>query len=164
MDAKVPETNLVAYTLNGLSEKYRYIATTIRHRDPLPSFWDTRSMLTLEETQMLQDQNRYSSMTHTDHSSAPTILAAESSNSQHQRGGFRGNRGGSRNFRGGRGGGRSGGRQWHNSNQQPSNGSGGPHQRSSTQQGSWVYGWYQIPSQGTVQAGLLPTPPVHNNF
>ncbi|KAL4580699.1 hypothetical protein LXL04_016900 [Taraxacum kok-saghyz] len=31
MDSTVPEVKLVAYLLNGLSQKYRYIATTIRH-------------------------------------------------------------------------------------------------------------------------------------
>lgn len=52
----VPEKNLVAYTLNDLSPKFHHIATTIRHRNPLPTFMETRSMLLVGEQHMLQDQ------------------------------------------------------------------------------------------------------------
>ena len=31
LDAPVPERNLVSYTLSGLTKKFQYIATTIRH-------------------------------------------------------------------------------------------------------------------------------------
>lgn len=39
MDAKVSNTNLVAYMINRLSPKYRHIVMNIRHRDSPPSFW-----------------------------------------------------------------------------------------------------------------------------
>ncbi|XP_023739033.1 uncharacterized protein LOC111887043 [Lactuca sativa] len=49
MDAKVLGANLVAYTLNGLPPKFRYIATSISLRHPLSTFWDTQSILTKEK-------------------------------------------------------------------------------------------------------------------
>lgn len=58
MDSKVFESNLVAYMLNGLSSKFWYVAINIHHRDPLPSFWDVRSILVCEEQQMLRDEQR----------------------------------------------------------------------------------------------------------
>lgn len=104
MDAKVPEPNLVAYTLNGLSPKFRVFATTIRHRDPLPSFWDIRSMLIQEEQQTLQEESRQSSLTTPDNASSPHILIVDSQNlsQSNHRGGYRGGRTSGRH-RGGRG-------------------------------------------------------------
>lgn len=49
MDAKVPEINLVAYMINGLTSKYWHIAMTMRHRDPPLSLWEAIPMLVLEE-------------------------------------------------------------------------------------------------------------------
>ncbi|KAL7601862.1 uncharacterized protein LOC111877969 [Lactuca sativa] len=80
MDAKVVEPNLVVYTLNGLSPKFRVFATTILHRDPLPSFWDVRSMLIQEEQQLIQEDNRQSSLTNYDNASSPHALATKSTN------------------------------------------------------------------------------------
>lgn len=93
LENSVPEINLVSYALNGLSTKYNYIATTIRHRDPLPSFMQMRSMLLIEERQILQDQQRQTTLTptHSDHDSSPTILATDgNSNSSNQRNYYRG--------------------------------------------------------------------------
>ncbi|KAJ9553554.1 hypothetical protein OSB04_017599 [Centaurea solstitialis] len=72
----VSERNLVTYAINGLSPKYDVIATTIRHRSPFPSFLEMRSILTLEEQRMLQNQNRLVQVSHSDTSSLPTILNA----------------------------------------------------------------------------------------
>lgn len=96
MDAKVSDTNLVAYMINGLSAKYRHIATTIRHRDLPPSFWDARSILICEEQQMLLDEQRDATLTHVDHSSSPNALTVQSSPQNNHTNGGRGgyNRGG----------------------------------------------------------------------
>lgn len=53
--APVPERNLVTYAINGLSQKYAHIVTTIRHQKPFPTFIEMRSMLTLEERSMLKE-------------------------------------------------------------------------------------------------------------
>lgn len=63
MDAKVPKLNLVSYMLNGLSTKYHHITITIKHQRHVPSFWDTRSMLVLEDQQLVQDENDTASIT-----------------------------------------------------------------------------------------------------
>ncbi|KAL7582588.1 uncharacterized protein LOC111901645 [Lactuca sativa] len=159
MDAKVSDTNLVAYMINGLSPKYRHIATTIRHRDSPPSFWDARSILICEEQQMLLDEQRDATLTHVDHSSSPNALTVQSSPQNNHtnggRGGYnRGGRGGRYN-RGGRGGGRHGGR-FHN-------GGGNYFYGNSQQRGTgraWTYGWFQVhqPNVGSIQQGLLPNP------
>ncbi|KAL4588677.1 hypothetical protein LXL04_001570 [Taraxacum kok-saghyz] len=160
MDSKVPDTNLVAYMLNGLSPKFRYIAINIRHREPMPSFWDARSMLVCEEQQMIQDDQREGIHIHSDHSSSPSALAVDSNNNNHHhRGGFRGGRGG-RNGRGGRGGGRTGGRQQQHQNNGGGSYTGGQRQQQQRPGGGtpWVFGWFQ-PNQQQQQAGLLPNPP-----
>ncbi|XP_023743008.1 uncharacterized protein LOC111891159 [Lactuca sativa] len=110
MDAKVSEINLFSYMLNGLSAKYRHMATTIRHQRPVPSFWDTRSMLVLEDQQLSQDQNLSSLASHFDDSSSPTVLTADSTHPNTNRAGFRGGTGG-QNHRGGHNGGRNSGHQ-----------------------------------------------------
>ena len=43
---------LVLQLISGLSEAYRSVATLIRHSNPLPAFYQARSMLTLEEAGM----------------------------------------------------------------------------------------------------------------
>ncbi|MCI40455.1 keratin type I cytoskeletal 9-like, partial [Trifolium medium] len=48
--APVSDHRLVLQLVSGLSEPYRGIATLIRQRDPLPTFFQARSMLTLEES------------------------------------------------------------------------------------------------------------------
>ena len=49
IDNTVPEKNLVSYMINGLSTNFENVATIIRHKKPLPSFLEARSMLILEE-------------------------------------------------------------------------------------------------------------------
>lgn len=151
LDAPVPKRNLVSYTLSGLTKKFQYIATTIRHQRSVPSFMDTRSMLLMEEHQMLQDDQKIDAMPHSDHSSSPTLLATDGSY-QHQNNSrgpnnFRGGRGG-RNGRGGRGG-RSGGNR--------SGGTSQPRHHPHPPVG-WAYGWYQVQQQQPTQQGLLPNP------
>ncbi|XP_023756044.1 uncharacterized protein LOC111904528 [Lactuca sativa] len=93
MDAKVSEANLVAYVINGLSPKFRYIAINIRHWDLPSSFWDVRSILICEEQQMLQDEQCDSLLTHADSSSSPHALTVQNSNhnSSQWRNNFNGN-------------------------------------------------------------------------
>ncbi|XP_074298265.1 uncharacterized protein LOC141629105 [Silene latifolia] len=45
----VSETRLVLQMVSGLTDAYRNVGTIIRQRDPLPPFYQARSMLTLEE-------------------------------------------------------------------------------------------------------------------
>ncbi|KAI3780426.1 hypothetical protein L2E82_10407 [Cichorium intybus] len=166
MDATVPETNLVAYMINGLPQKFCYIAINIRHRDPPPSFWDARSILLCEEQQMLQDEQREASLTHVDHSSSPNALTVQSpSNHNNNGGGDRGNYcGGRGGRRGGRGGGRNGGR--YSSNTGGGNSSGVSQQQRQGGGSMWAYGWFQVPpingpfqhNNGPFQQGLLPNP------
>ncbi|MCI56991.1 keratin type I cytoskeletal 9-like, partial [Trifolium medium] len=48
--APVSSHRLVLQLVSGLSEPYRGIATLIRQKNPLPTFFEARSMLTMEET------------------------------------------------------------------------------------------------------------------
>lgn len=48
------DNNLVTYAVNGLDSRFVTIAKIIRHREPIPTFDTTRSMLLLEES-MLND-------------------------------------------------------------------------------------------------------------
>ncbi|KAL4555611.1 hypothetical protein LXL04_038235 [Taraxacum kok-saghyz] len=128
----VSQRNLVIYTINGLSPKYAHIATTIRHKDPFPTFLEMRSMLSLEERTMLKDQTRMLHPSHQDSSSYPTVL-----NTEHQknggcgsqnpgRGGGRNTRGGGRSGRNGHGGGRGRSSNGGNTTSQQAGGWGGP--------------------------------------
>lgn len=77
MGATVPENNLVAYTLDGLSFKFQYIKTTICPKDPLPTFWENWSMLLLEEASMAQDQSCQNLASHFDHALSAIILSID---------------------------------------------------------------------------------------
>ncbi|PWA85513.1 hypothetical protein CTI12_AA150130 [Artemisia annua] len=68
----VSDNNLVTYAVNGLDSRYQTIAKIIRHREPLPSFETTRSMLLLDESQMNEAAGAPS--TFDSSSSAPTVL------------------------------------------------------------------------------------------
>jgi hypothetical protein len=54
LGAKVPDSSLVTYTINGLRAKFPEIARFIRHKEPLHSFDQVRSMILLEESDMAQ--------------------------------------------------------------------------------------------------------------
>ncbi|XP_050897491.1 uncharacterized protein LOC127104352 [Lathyrus oleraceus] len=49
---------LVLQLISGLPEAYRSVATLIRHSNPLPTFYQACSMLTLEEASMTKMENR----------------------------------------------------------------------------------------------------------
>lgn len=136
MDAKVCETNPVAYMINGLSKKFQYIAINIRHRDPSPSFWDARSILLCEEQQMLLDEQKESLHKHADCSSSPHALTVQNSNtsSSQWRNNFTNSSSNRDNYRGGCGGRRRG---------RYNNGGGatslsGSQQQHNQRQGNWV--------------------------
>ncbi|PWA95376.1 hypothetical protein CTI12_AA051410 [Artemisia annua] len=52
LDAPVSDQNLVMYLINSLGDKYKQVATIIRHREPLPTFDEACSMLSLEESRL----------------------------------------------------------------------------------------------------------------
>ena len=83
--SKVPERTLVTYALNGLSSKFDHIATTFRHRNPFPTLLEMRSILSIEEQTLQNQQNRIPQASHTDSSSSHHVLNAnhqtQSSNS-----------------------------------------------------------------------------------
>ncbi|XP_057428228.1 uncharacterized protein LOC130721450 [Lotus japonicus] len=97
---------LVLQLISGLSDAYRGVATLIRQSNPLPTFNQARSMLTLEESGMAKMVN------HTSHAAMHTSQPSHSDDSSQQnnrrsnnrsrfsggqgRSGGRGNRGGSR--------------------------------------------------------------------
>jgi len=72
-DSKVSDKHLVIHTINGLSPRFDYVASIIRHRSPLPSFFETQSMLLLEE-QRFKPNLVPQTINHTAHPSSPTIL------------------------------------------------------------------------------------------
>lgn len=80
MDSPMPKANLVTYMINGLPQKYRYIAINISNRDTTLSFWDAWSVLISEMDQILQDEQCDAAITHTDHSSSPNALTVWFSN------------------------------------------------------------------------------------
>ncbi|KAL7601585.1 hypothetical protein Lser_V15G27111 [Lactuca serriola] len=107
----IPERNLIIYAINGLSQKFAHVVTTIRHQKQFPTFLEMRTMLTLEERSMAKDHSRHVQASHQDNASSPTILTTEHQNRpSHSRLNTTGDRGGGRNQRGGGRGGRNGGR------------------------------------------------------
>lgn len=48
-NSKIPDKYLVIYTINGLSSRFDNVGGIIHHRNPMPSFSETKSMLMLEE-------------------------------------------------------------------------------------------------------------------
>ncbi|KAL4570763.1 hypothetical protein LXL04_026425 [Taraxacum kok-saghyz] len=105
LEAPVPEHNLLAYKLAGLTKKFHYIATTIKYQKHLPSLWEARAILTMEEQSMIREQQKHVAPSHSDNSSSHTVLATETFTQNSNRGGnggYSGGRGG-RNNRGGRG-------------------------------------------------------------
>jgi len=51
----VPESRLVIQLVSGLTSAYRGVGTLIRQSDPIPSFYQARSMLTLEEVGLAKE-------------------------------------------------------------------------------------------------------------
>lgn len=136
--APVSNNRLVLQMVAGLTEAYNGVGTLLRQRDPLPLFYQARSMLVLEEAGLSKKASMNSStsalvVTSPEESSLPHHTQSkggkkgQNRHPQHQnrthggRGGSGGGSGGGRNAgRGGRGSGRSSG-------QQPQSGQWGPH-------------------------------------
>ncbi|PWA57355.1 hypothetical protein CTI12_AA410120 [Artemisia annua] len=78
LDSKVSDSSLVTYAINGLRAKFPELVRIIRHREPLPTFQNVRSMVLLEESDMTQLTNAFSSLQTT--SSSPTVLVSTTTN------------------------------------------------------------------------------------
>ncbi|XP_055800382.1 uncharacterized protein LOC129869797 [Solanum dulcamara] len=111
----VGNDRLVLQLVLGLTEPYQGVATLIRQRDPLPQFYQARSMLTLEEAGRDKKATQSSSAALVARSSeGPTDVPNNSSSHRHNSGGKRhhnrnNNGGRSRGSHGSRGAGRGAG-------------------------------------------------------
>nr|GEU52367.1 ribonuclease H-like domain-containing protein [Tanacetum cinerariifolium] len=72
IEAPVSNKSLVTYAVNGLGNKFAYVARIIHHRDPFPAFDTARSMLLIEESTLNRETNANSLGS----SSSPLILVA----------------------------------------------------------------------------------------
>lgn len=90
--APVSSHRLVLQLVSGLSEPYRGVATLIRQSNPLPSFFQARSMLTLEDQSGLAKMHSTSSPTAL-HTTVPRDSDASSQQRSNRR---QNNRSGSR--------------------------------------------------------------------
>ncbi|GKE62835.1 hybrid signal transduction histidine kinase M [Tanacetum coccineum] len=77
LGGEVSDKNLVIYTINGLDSRFATLVEIIRHRETLPSFETTRTMLLLKESSF--NDSTDASITFESSSSSPTILMASSS-------------------------------------------------------------------------------------
>nr|GEZ57926.1 hybrid signal transduction histidine kinase M [Tanacetum cinerariifolium] len=73
----VSDKNLVMYTINGLDSRFATLVDIIRHRETLPSFETTRTMLLLKESSFKDDTRTSSSFDWS--SSSPTALVTSTS-------------------------------------------------------------------------------------
>ncbi|XP_055822040.1 uncharacterized protein LOC129890527 [Solanum dulcamara] len=111
----VANNRLVLQLVLGLTEPYQGVANLIRQRDPLPQFYQARSMLTLEEASRAKKAAQSSSAALVARlSKGPTDVPDNSSSHRHNSGGKRNhnrnnNGGRSRGSHGSRGGGRGAG-------------------------------------------------------
>ncbi|PWA56868.1 hypothetical protein CTI12_AA414970 [Artemisia annua] len=76
LGSPVSDSSLVTYAINGVRSKFPEIARIIRHREKLPTFDEVWSMILLEESDMLSQQNTTNVFHNT--SSSPTALVATS--------------------------------------------------------------------------------------
>nr|GEV45497.1 hypothetical protein [Tanacetum cinerariifolium] len=76
----VSDKNLVMYTVNGFDSRFATLVDIIRHRETLPSFETTRTMLLLKESSF-KDDTRTSS-TFDGSSSSPTALVTSTSSTR----------------------------------------------------------------------------------
>ncbi|GKB56004.1 Toll/interleukin-1 receptor domain-containing protein [Tanacetum coccineum] len=74
LDSPMKDTSLVTYAINGIRSKYPDAARVIRLREKVPTFDELRSMMLLEESDMLH-QSVSPSLLHNP-SSSPTVLVA----------------------------------------------------------------------------------------
>lgn len=73
----IPEKSFIAHLLNGLSPQFENISMLLRHRDPFPTYNMVHSKLLVEESRL--KSNRPTPPSHSDHSSAPSVLYAANS-------------------------------------------------------------------------------------
>ncbi|XP_059306977.1 uncharacterized protein LOC132058517 [Lycium ferocissimum] len=111
--SSVDNNRLVLQLVSGLTEPYNGVATLIRQSDPLPQFYQARSMLVLEEVGLRKTtQNTSSAMVARDSDNSHDSVD-QSSSQRHNLGGKRpqshGNSGKNRNSGGGKGKGNFGG-------------------------------------------------------
>ncbi|XP_060216955.1 uncharacterized protein LOC132644383 [Lycium barbarum] len=139
----VDNSRLVLQLVSGLTESYKRVATLIRQSDPLPQFYQARSMLVLEEAGLKKaTQTTYSAMVARDLDDSQKNVDQHSThrnNNGGKRQQHRSNSGKNRSSSGGRGGGKgsSGGR------------SGGGGKGSDTSR--WNGGQQQAPNQWLSQ-------------
>ncbi|PWA49388.1 WRKY family transcription factor [Artemisia annua] len=74
LGSTVRDSSLVTYTINGLRVRFPEVVCIIRHKEPLPTFDQVRSMILLEESDMAQLTQALSSANLT--SSSPIVLMA----------------------------------------------------------------------------------------
>lgn len=74
LGSTVSDSSLVTYAINGLRAKFPELVQIIRHKEPLPTFDQVRSMILLEESDMAQLSHALSSAHITSYS--PTVLVA----------------------------------------------------------------------------------------
>lgn len=98
--APIPKRNLVSYTLNGLTQKFKPITTTIQYSKPFSTSMEAWSTLVMEEQQLELDHSRQIIPAYSDNSSLPTIILTEDHQQPRNNRFFHNNRCG----RGGRGG------------------------------------------------------------
>nr|GFC14990.1 hybrid signal transduction histidine kinase M [Tanacetum cinerariifolium] len=77
----VSDKNLVMYTVNGLDSRFATLVNIIPHRETLPSFETTRTMILLKES-YFKDYTRTSS-TFDGSSSSPTALVTSTASAPH---------------------------------------------------------------------------------
>ncbi|XP_076918549.1 uncharacterized protein LOC143579017 [Bidens hawaiensis] len=98
VDAPVDENDIVLQTLNGLTEKYETVATVLQNTKTLPSFFEVRSQLCMNETtkanQALHSSQQPATALHAQsqtHSSAAPHTTSDSTRRRgHSRGRVRG--------------------------------------------------------------------------
>ncbi|GJT14628.1 hybrid signal transduction histidine kinase M [Tanacetum coccineum] len=84
LDSKVEDKHLVSYAFNGLHLKFPNMARIIRHREELPTFDNTETMLLLEESKLQQEEHIDS--THGDSSSSSLTVLVTNNNSSRSQG------------------------------------------------------------------------------
>nr|GEY30407.1 ribonuclease H-like domain-containing protein [Tanacetum cinerariifolium] len=75
----VSDKNLVIYTVNGLDSRFATLVEIIRHRETLPTFETTRTMLLIKESSFTDDSG--ATTTFESSSSSPTVLMTSTSSS-----------------------------------------------------------------------------------
>ncbi|KAJ0570559.1 putative RNA-directed DNA polymerase [Helianthus annuus] len=155
VDAPVDDNSLVLQTLAGLTEAYESISTVLNNTKPLPSFYEVRSQLCMNETRKANQAQHSataaatalhtstrntSNETHSSNHSNPQPAYSNDSTSDRNRG------------RGSRGRGRGRGRvSWNRNRQQTHNNYPGPY--------PWQYGMQQWPTPFSASWPTWASPP-----